>query len=517
MAPHRNQSKPFVLLTGATGLLGSVILKELLTQGRRVICVIRTDSPDNARRKLVTALEVWGCAAENFLELGQLVAIRGDLCQPRLGIATEAAQRLGEMVGSIIHAAGSTAFSTQSDASLVRTNVDGTRHVFDLAAACGCKDWHLFSTAYVCGGCDRAEEVLLESRPAFRNEYEESKWTAEQESQSAAAQCGASLTTYRPSVIVGHSQTGTIPRFAGIYRVFRAVSLLARAAEQRGDCDRHNIPLRIPASESARPNLVFVDDVARDFMDLFCRPSARGGIFHLTHPDPPSNEEIQRALEQYYDISGGKFIGACSPIPKSQRTAYEDLFFDIVLDTEPYILESPVFDRTQADRLISRSPTPWNGTRLRSQIRFAESTGWRRPTCDTREVAGGDGAYSAYFEQFLPESHRRFRLSEFPDLNLDVRYVIGRSKGGDWFCRFRHGRLLAVSRTNGVGADVTYRTTPSEFWGIVRGQSSAAASFLSGSVQIEGNIERALKFAAILQEFVQEFPYRHSVDGRNGD
>ena len=40
-----HDSKPWVLLTGATGLLGSAILHELLVRGHRVLCVVRAVTP----------------------------------------------------------------------------------------------------------------------------------------------------------------------------------------------------------------------------------------------------------------------------------------------------------------------------------------------------------------------------------------------------------------------------------------------------------------------------------------
>lgn len=512
-----HDSKPWVLLTGATGLLGSAILHELLVRGRRVLCVVRADTPSAARRNLASALPSWGTSAEASLECGQLAAIRGDICRPQLGFSPALTQRLCGMVGSVVHAAGSTAFSSMVDANLNRTNVEGTRNLFEFAAACQCIDWHLISSAYVCGKSDRATEAFHHSPPTFRNEYEWTKWTAELETHSLAARCGASLTTYRPAVIVGHSETGCISRFTGIHRVFRAVALLRRVVEQSDGVDRYNIPLRIPANENARPNLMFVDDVAREFAELLESPDTRGGIFHLTHPDPPTNGEIQEALEQYYDISGGRFVGSRHTIRRSEQSAFEELFHDLVLDTEPYILESPLFERTQTDRFVTRRPASWNGERLRRQINFAESANWRRKA--TIEVEGDDAleAYAAYFKQFMPESHRRFRLSELSALNLIVRYVIGRSPGGDWFCNYRCGGLVEVAHPRSDAADVTYRITPSAFWNIVGGKSSMEEYFLSGAVRIEGQMEKALKFAAVLREFVCEFPYFRPGEIRVGN
>jgi len=507
--------KEWVLLTGASGLLGSAILKELLDGGRQVLCLVRAANPAAARQRVATALNPWGCVAETFFERGQLAAIRGDLLIPRLGLGAPIVQRLGEMVGSVVHAAGSTNFSSRTDAGLSRTNVDGTRLVFELAEACRCADWHLVSTAYACGRCGRADEMLASTQPVFRNDYELTKWTAEHEARCAAERCGATLTTYRPSVIVGNSASGLTTRFTGIHRVFRAVSLLARAAEQHGDSKRHRIPLRIPADAAARPNLVFVDDVAREFAELFAQARARGRIFHLTHPDAPSNGAIQRALEEYYDIGGGTFVGA-QVIPKSERTVYEDIFFDVVCDTEPYLLESPIFDRTQTDRFVSRAPTTWDAQGLRKQIHFGEISGWRRNNISRHMTEGVHGEYGAYFEHFMPETHPRFRLSSLDSLDLNVRYTIGKSADGDWTCCYRGGHLTSVARTNGVVAHVTYRVSPATFWRIVGGRLAASNAFLSGDVQITGDIERALKFGAILEEFVRQFPYVQAEDGQHG-
>lgn len=493
-------------MTGATGLLGSAILKELLDRRQRVLCLVRATDPADGRQRLAKALDVWGGDAESCFERGLLTAIRGDLLAPGLGLSARSVRRLGEMVGCVIHVAGSTAFSSKTDANLIRTNVDGTRHVLELARVCGCTDWHLVSTAYVCGRCERAGETLSPTQPVFRNAYEQSKWIAECEASAAAAKCGASLTTYRPSVVVGHSDTGITTRFAGIHRVFRAVSMLAQMADQQEGSARHCIPLRIPADGDAQPNLMFVDDVAREFAEIFTQLGSRGGIFHLTHPEPPNNAAIQNALEKYYDIAGGQFVGM-QCIPRAERTDFEGIFYDVVLDTAPYLLDAPLFDRTQTDRFVSRAPTEWNEHQILQQISFGESSRWRACNVGRRVEEKFDDGYAAYFQQFMPQAHPRFQLSKLPSLDLNVRYVIGNSKDGDWTCCYLGGRLASVAHTNGIPAHVTYRIAPPRFWKIVSGKLAAAEAFLAGDVQIEGDIERALKFGAVLQEFVRDNPY----------
>jgi len=54
---------------------------------------------------------------------------------------------------------------------------------------------------------------------------------------------------------------------------------------------------------------------------------------------------------------------------------------------------------------------------------------------------------------------------------------------------------------------VTYRTDRAAFWLAVSGSSSSAELFLAGQAKIGGDLERAMKLAMILQEFVREFPF----------
>lgn len=504
-AMPRNPSTPWILLTGATGQLGSCILHELLVRGHRVMCLVRAATPATARSRLAAGVRHAHGDIEPELESGRLAVLRGDLREPGLGIDPAVAGRLRGALAMVIHAAGSTIFESRSDGEPIRTNVDGTRGVFRLAAECGCRNWHFVSTAYVCGHRRHAREEFYDRQPEFRNVYEFSKWAAEDELRSAAERAGAKLTVHRPGVIVGHSQTGATSLFAGIYYIFRGTSLLARAAEQCGD-DRHRIPLRIRADATARPNLSFVDDVARDLVDIAERPAGSEGVFHLTHPKPPTNRVIKRALEQFYKINGGRFIGADGCVPAEDQSDYERIFTGALGIMSDYLLDSPRFARDRTDASVRRTPTPWSMSRLLNLLAFAEGCNWRsaRPR---------DGAtvrvssYADYFRNFLPQRIAHSQIARMGSLDLEVRYVIEGADDGDWLCRFRCGKLEAVERTRGQAADVTYRLDSTAFWQVVSGGSTTSDLFLSGGARIEGDVERALKFAGIVQEFVREFPY----------
>jgi thioester reductase-like protein len=496
-------SRPWVLLTGATGVLGSYLLQELLARGHRVLCLVRAPSPSAARQRLsVTARCACG-DIESRLEQGQLAILRGDLHRPRLGLDDRTVAGLVGRIRSVIHAAGSVVFTAQRDGEPLRTNVDGTREVLTLAANWECRDWHVVSTAYVCGQTEHAVEQFADEPPDFRNDYEQSKWTAEVESRRAARDVGAALTVYRPGVIVGHSETGATARFTGIYYLFRAVALLARAADQRGD-DRGQIPLRIQADAKARPNLAFVDDVARELVDVFESPSTGGGVYHLTHPKPPSNRMIKRALEGYYHIGGGQFVGRAGTPERGEPTTYEAAFTGALGAMSDYLLDAPRFDRGGTDGLVHQPPAPWTMARLHQLLAFAEACDWR-PAVRREDTAVTGGSYADYFERFMPQRIAQSKIAQLENLNLSVRYAIN-AADGDWICRFHGGHLQSVERAGGQVADVTYHMDASSFWRVVSGASTSAL-FLSGDARIEGDVERALKFAGIVQDFVNVFPY----------
>ena len=502
-APQSNE--PWVLLTGATGFVGQGLLTELLDRGRRVLCLVRAATPAEARGRLTDALRPWGRDAQREMESGRLAVLRGDLCRPSLGIGEGTRAGLRGRVESVVHAAGSTRFAAGQDGEPTRTNVAGTREVFRVADQCQCHDWHLISTAYVCGRRERADETLSDAEPPFRNDYERSKWRAERESTRDARDRGAKLTIYRPAIVVGHSETGIATHFVGVYYLFRATSLLARAASQHPGTNRHHLPLRIAADGDSHPNLVCIDDLARAFGDLFDRADARGGIYHLTHPIPPSNAQIKSVLERRYDVAGGQFVGRNPATSPSDRSWHEETFENMTHSVGGYLFESPLFDRSRLERFVDWPMAAWTDERLLTLIDYAEAAGWRSRN-HARARGDDDGEIDDYFRRFLPRHVPMSKVARLGRLDLDVQFRIDGKPPGGWWCRFRGGRVVEVDATRDRQADVVYQTTPAGFWRAVSGDVPGADLFLSGDARIDGDIERAMKFAMILQEFVREFP-----------
>ena len=131
----------------ASGVVGSALLTQLPAD--QVICL--------THRKPVSVRD--------------METVRGNIEDQRFGLAEDAFRALASRIGCVVHAAAATKFS-QPAANINRTNIDGTRHVLELAQAAGVP-LYFVSTAFV-------HPVRDPSGAAASNAYEASKRSAEE-------------------------------------------------------------------------------------------------------------------------------------------------------------------------------------------------------------------------------------------------------------------------------------------------------------------------------------------------
>src|SRR5262249_26762113 len=104
-----------------------------------------------------------------------------------------------------------------SKADAMRSNVQGTLNMLDLARGCRkLRRVHYVSTLAVAGdyGNTWHEDMLVEGQQ-FDNHYAETKFLAEVEAREASNELPISI--YRPGVVVGDSQTGEMDKIDGPY------------------------------------------------------------------------------------------------------------------------------------------------------------------------------------------------------------------------------------------------------------------------------------------------------------
>jgi nucleoside-diphosphate-sugar epimerase len=249
-----------ILLTGATGFVGTEVLARLLERGDEdVVALVRGEQP---AARLRTALDTMGVPAK---ARERVAAIAGDV--------TEAFPRVAG-VRTVVHCAASVSFGLElEDAREI--NVGGTRNALAAAERAGARYIHV-STAYVAG---RHEGLFGEDDDhlgqEFRNTYERTKLEAEQ----LVRRSSADTVILRPSIVVGESDSGWTSSFNVLYWPLRAYS-------------RGLLPA-VPARPQARVDVVPVDYVADAIAHITMdRRDVRGTLHLVAGADAVTVEEL---------------------------------------------------------------------------------------------------------------------------------------------------------------------------------------------------------------------------------
>jgi len=226
----------------------------------------------------------------------------------------------------VLHCAASLDFRFRAGEPYL-SNVDGTRYVLQLCRNAGIRDFHMVSTAYVCG--NRTGTVLeteLECGQAFSNDYERSKFLGETLVRQAPFL--DRWTVYRPSVIVGDSTTGFAATKDGLYALLSLAGLAAGTSPEA-------ILQRLGIGAEARANLVAVDWVAAVITHLVDRNGTESTTYHVTNPDPPTAAALLRAAHH--------LIAEAPPAPPQALDGLLDVY-------GPYLKHHCTFDTTNTAR-----------------------------------------------------------------------------------------------------------------------------------------------------------------------
>lgn len=365
----------FIVLTGVTGFLGHYVLRDLLAKQKRVVGILRAPLAETTAR-LTRMMRQLGVDVGAAVEAGQLKLVEGSmpdrLPEPTWGI-TE----------SVINCAASLQLFSNGNGDPFKTNVEGAKALIAWCTQHGVGRLHAVSTAYTCGwNQGDILEQFHHPMPEFQTDYERSKWTAEILFDEWARETGRILTVFRPSFLVGDSQTGYTTQFAGFYQFARLVSVLKNQYhDPKNNGSRTYIPLRIPGRPHDTQNIVPVDFVSRIIAEVVVEPRFHGRIYHLTNPVPPTNDMMKRAYEDYFGLHGGYFadpkevVGRCSPA--------ESLLWDQYDLLTPRVVHNPRFDVTNTREVMEATGVEFpvlNQERINMLFDYAASQNWGRRT-----------------------------------------------------------------------------------------------------------------------------------------
>jgi thioester reductase-like protein len=338
----------WVLLTGATGHIGQFLLRDLLLRDQPLAVLIRPKPGMSSGERLTEVLEQAERSAGRSLR--RPVCLAGDTSHELFGLAESDRHWVTEHCTTLLHNAAAVDFGDGSGATW-QNNVLSAERVVQCCAQFDFQHLAYVSTAYVCGrraGVVREDE--LARGQTFRNEYEESKYEAE---QLVRRDCPCpSLTVLRPGIVIGDYRTGRSHSFHGFYRLAQ----FAQAMSTGATLDEHgrwalNVRLNLDGHEIR--NLVTVDWVSEMIAQILASPELHGRTYHLTPQQPTLSREILDALEAYFHFTGVQFVGR-GDLPTKDVTFEEARLYDFFAGYLDYWINDPAFDRTNTD-LASRT------------------------------------------------------------------------------------------------------------------------------------------------------------------
>ncbi|MFJ8632271.1 thioester reductase domain-containing protein [Streptomyces sp. NPDC093568] len=198
-----------ILLTGATGFLGSHMLLDLLRHSdAHVHCLVRAADEEAAVARLGDALKGYGLPWSSEVRR-RVTVLPGDLRQPRLGLSDDVWNTLAHELDSVVGVAAAVDF-LRGYQSLRAGNVLGALTLAELAATGRPKPLHHISSIAVfneVGIPSMGEDDPLAHADRLVAGYDQTKWAAEVALRRARDH-GLVVTALRPGGIGGHTRTG---------------------------------------------------------------------------------------------------------------------------------------------------------------------------------------------------------------------------------------------------------------------------------------------------------------------
>ncbi|MFY9251986.1 MAG: SDR family oxidoreductase [Fuerstiella sp.] len=375
----------YTLLTGATGLVGRYLVRDLLLNGHQLAVVVRPSRKADPRERMEQILQHW--EEELGRSLPRPIVLSGDIAEPGFGLSDADREWVGSNVNCIMHSAAILEFYGEDRAGEPwRTNLGGTRHMIALCRELKIHDIHYVSTAYVAGIQDgRAMEDALDVGQTFRNDYEESKFLAEQEVR--AIDFADHVTIYRPAVISGDSVTGYTNTYHGLYLYLRLMAVMIPSQPVDENGMRHT-PVRLAMDGNESRNIIPVDWVSAVMVRIFESQEARGGTYTMAPDKPMTSGDMIRWSAEYFKSEGAQLCGRDFVAEEVSRDENEDqwMFERLVKENmgtyEPYERTDNVFDMTNMKRFAGDIVCPEiDRTVIHRYIEFGEEDRWgkRRP------------------------------------------------------------------------------------------------------------------------------------------
>jgi amino acid adenylation domain-containing protein/thioester reductase-like protein len=343
-----------VLLTGSTGFFGVHLLSELLASTTAdVHCLVRARDTAHALSRIARSAKRY---AVEDLDMDRIVAVPGDLAEPRLGLSSAGFRALARSTDVIYHAGALVNF-IYPYAELRATNVTGTRELIGLASLDRAIPVHYVSTTAVLAGFGAmgVREITEDTPLAYADHlcigYVESKFVSEELLRSAG-QAGLPVAIYRPLDIVGDLSSGT-------WNTATEMCALIRFMTDTGRAPDIDLPL----------DFVPADVCAAAVCYISTHTPASGTTYHLSSARYALLGSLVDRLRWHgfridtipYAEWVGELVKHAARNPGHPMTPFVPLFVDHCPDTDLTVAEMylehvfPAYTRTHLEQALSGS------------------------------------------------------------------------------------------------------------------------------------------------------------------
>jgi nucleoside-diphosphate-sugar epimerase len=333
-----------ILITGATGFLGSHLAARLLQSDCQLTALARGTKSTSARNRIAEVLSEVGVS-----HFENVRVLEGDISLPNLGLSESAKKQVLSSTDEVWHCAASLSFQQEDRDEIFRMNVEGTRHVLELVKQTKSRRLQHVSTAYIAGNRnDLALESEINVGQTFKNAYEESKCQAELLIAEEHRKAAIVASVYRPSIVIGDSKSGRTTHFHGVYAFIRALwAALERLRRRMPHSGPVKLPLRVLGVETQTLNFVPIDYVTDGMVSISRRPDSVGGTYHLANPSPTENRMWLPNICRLLRVEGIQLVGQHSFL-KTPMTKLESLFQKQMAFYYQYLQGEPRFDCQRA-------------------------------------------------------------------------------------------------------------------------------------------------------------------------
>jgi nucleoside-diphosphate-sugar epimerase len=321
-------------LTGFPGFIAGRLVERLAGAETQFFLLVQPQFVEKAKRDIEEISAKTKTPLENF------AIIEGDITQKYLGISEGDLEIVREETTDVFHLAAIYDLSVSKDLAN-RVNVEGTRNVNEFARSLpNLRRYNYVSTCYVAGL--RTGEILeteLEHRAGFRNFYEETKYLAEAEVEKLKDDLP--VTIFRPSVVVGDSNTGETAKYDGIYYLIlylrKAPSLLRFI----------NV-----GNDAVKLNLVPVDFVVEGIAALAKDKNAIGKTVALADPNPLTTRQLFDAIAEAMTGKRSAWTPPAKLVESSLSLPVSPPITGLPLFGVPYFFLMQTYDTSVADELL---------------------------------------------------------------------------------------------------------------------------------------------------------------------